>query len=511
MKNDENSKKILYKKKENIYEEKKNIENSKIKKYESPNNKKNKLKIIITIIVALCVFFLIIIRIAIFFTKFQHTKIDRDDLGINKEIFKGELKEIINVALLGVDRNGVSDAIIIVSLNPTEKKPTIKLISIARDTLVQVYTKNKSPYFTKINEAYGAGEEETTLRTLNKNFNLNIDNFVSIEMEGFAKIIDKLGGVELEITKGEKDQINGIIATTKTLKKLTNAPITTHGKVHLNGAQSVAFARIRKEPTKKGINDDFGRGDRQRELISQIFNKIKQTPKSKIISMIEPCLKHLKTSFTLREIFKIAKDMLGRDYFVVQVGIPCSKMNVNSSYNIYKNGEKKSTVLYDVKYAGNLINHFIYKNITPENFVENHEQKSLNSLHVPNQQLKTVLKNNSQTLKQNKNKFNVSKDEKNKFSNSKKENSNDKKNSKKENSNLEEKKSKNSHKKDSDENKEKSKISHKKNNNDTKEKSKNSKYSDKKNEQNKKQKNISKSKQKSNSEKKIKNKIKKLN
>ena len=397
---------MLVKKK--IIKKLKNQQTKKKIKYKNNNNKSKKRKIAIIVALALLLV-LAIIRVAVFFTKFQHTKIDKSDLGINKEIFTNELKDIMNIALLGVDSNGVSDAIIIASINPTANQPVIKLVSIARDTLVKVYAKNKEPYYTKINEAYGAGGEETTLRTLNKNFNLNIDNFISVEMVGFAKILDKLGGIELEITRSEKDQINGIINTTKSLKKLTNSYVKNHGKVHLNGAQTVAFARIRKKPTKDGNNDDFGRGDRQREVISKIFEKIKKTPKSKIFSLIEPSLEYIKTSFTLREIIKIAKDTVGRKYSIFQFGVPCAKMNVNRSFILYKNNNKKSTVLYDVKYAGKMINSFIYRNTSPTKFIEKNTQKSLSSLDVPKHNYSNNYKKQSDYLKKqpniNKNRY----------------------------------------------------------------------------------------------------------
>ncbi len=340
------------------------------------NKKKLKKKIIILGVVFLFLVF-VVWRVFSFFSKYQYQEIDRSDIGINEEMFKSELNSIINIALLGVDKNNISDAILVVSINPTKEPPTIKMISIARDTLVEVYPKNKRTYYTKINEAYGNGGEVTTLRTLNKNFNLNVRNFISIEMAGFATIVDKLGGIDLEITKEERDQINGIINTTKELKSISKEMVPAAGKVHLNGPQAVAFARARKVPTKDGVNDDFGRGDRQKEVLTKIFEKVLSTPKSKIFSLIEPCLKYLKTSFKLTEIIKICRDFMGRKYVLEQISVPNQNAPLNRDYKIIRAGQETSTVFYDLRYAGKLINEYIYKDVKPDQFLKDNPPPSL--------------------------------------------------------------------------------------------------------------------------------------
>ena len=343
-----------------------------------PTNKNSskKKKFIILGVVTLFIVF-IVWRMFSFFSRYQYQKIDTDDLGINEEIFKSELDSIINIALLGVDKNNISDAILIASINPTKDIPTIKLISFARDTLVEVIPKNKKTYFTKINEAYGNGGEVTTLRTLNKNFGLNVKNFISIEMKGFATIIDNLGGVDnIEITKQEKDQINGIINTTKELKEISKNMVPKEGIVHLDGPQTVAFVRIRKTPTKDGNNDDFGRGDRQKEVLLKIFEKMKSIPKSKIFSLIEPSLKYLKTSIKLTGILKICKDFMGRKYKLEHISIPNRNIPINADFKIIRFGQETSTVFYDLKYSGRMINDFIYKDIMPDKFLEENKPPS---------------------------------------------------------------------------------------------------------------------------------------
>ncbi len=307
---------------------------------------------------------------------FKYKEIDKDDLGINEEFFSEEFNDVLNVALLGIDNNGTSDAILVLSINPTKDPPKIKLVSIARDSLVKIYPKNKSPFKTKINEGFNYGGEETVIRTLNKNFNLNIKDFVSIKMDGLAEILEKIDGLDMTITKNERNHINGIIDTTKSLKKICGKHVKDFGNVHLNGVQAVAFSRIRKTPTKDGLNDDFGRNQRQREVILKTFEKIKATPKSKILSLVKPSLKYVETSFKLSKIFSMFNDIASRNYKTEQISIPNLKVPVDPDYKVEGNGVLKSTVFYDLKYAGEMIKAFLFKDEKPEDFIEKNPPNS---------------------------------------------------------------------------------------------------------------------------------------
>ena len=356
----------------NIYSNKQNNEeDSKINIYSNKqNNKKSKKKKII--IISICVLFFILVLTKVFAVifNFKYKEIDRDDLGINEEYLSEEFNDILNIALLGVDNNGTSDAIMILNVNPKNEISKIKLVSIARDSLVKVYPKNKSPFKTKINESFNYGGEETLIRTLNKNFGLNIREFVAVKMDGLAIVLQKLDGIDLEITKDEQNQINGIINTTKNLKKICNKYVKDYGKVHLNGVQAVAFSRIRKVPTKDGLTDDFGRNKRQREVILKTFEKVKTMPKSKIFSLIEPSLNYVETSFKISKIFSLFKEITSKNYRIEQTSIPYRKAPLDPDYKIENNGVLKSTVFYDVKYAGKMIKAFLFKDVRPEDFFE---------------------------------------------------------------------------------------------------------------------------------------------
>ena len=120
------------------------------------------------------------------------------------------LEGVINIALYGVDsRNndyvGRSDAILICSVNADTGK--IKLISIARDTYVSV----PGYYNTKINHAYAYGGPELAIQTLNENFGMDVTDYVTVNFESLADIIDEMGGVVVDVTEEERYQVNAYL------------------------------------------------------------------------------------------------------------------------------------------------------------------------------------------------------------------------------------------------------------------------------------------------------------
>ena len=144
-------------------------------------------------------------------------QLDTADLDANKglaeevsdTLSKTEFENIITFALFGTDSrdtgnmsSGRSDSIIIASINTNDH--TIKLISIPRDTYVSVEGYGK----TKINHAYAYGGEKLAIKTINQNFGLDITEYATIDFSGLIHVINKIDGIELNITKAEMDYIN---------------------------------------------------------------------------------------------------------------------------------------------------------------------------------------------------------------------------------------------------------------------------------------------------------------
>ncbi|GAB6168237.1 LCP family protein [Clostridium carnis] len=211
-----------------------------------------------------------------------------EELGIEPELEKkhGEIK---NIALFGIDAPdgevGRSDAIMILTLDSTHNK--IKLTSIMRDSYVDIDGRGMD----KINHAYAFGGPELSIKTINKNFNLNIKDFMAVNFTSLPNIIDKIGGVEINITDEEVSHVSGI---------------SSPGKYNLTGTQALAYSRIRY-----ATGGDYKRTERQRVVIEGIFNKLKNTQVSNYPSFISEFLPYVKTNMSSMELLKLGTDFAG--------------------------------------------------------------------------------------------------------------------------------------------------------------------------------------------------------
>lgn len=327
-----------------------------------------KRKIIISSII--CVFAIIFavggIYIAYLLNKFNHIDIDKSNeaLGINSLRPAGN--GITNIALYGIDDDGNSDSVMIISINQNTNK--IKLLSVLRDSLVLVEPKDKKSYYTKITEAYDYGPE-TAIKALNRNFNLDIENYAAIKFDGMAKVIDAVGGIDINITEAERDMINGLIQTTK---ELTGPLLKSYGDVHLNGNQAVAYSRIRKINNQNGQYGDYGRTDRQRTVLEQLFHAALKINYSQYPSFINSLLPYVETSMGVNDIMSLAGIMTKSGVDFEQARVPDTTYTIDANFNY--NG--KSTVYYSLDYASKLINAFIFDDVSTEDFIANNQAPS---------------------------------------------------------------------------------------------------------------------------------------
>lgn len=264
------------------------------------NKMKTGKKVIVSILVILLIF-AIIFGILLYFAastlgKIGFEGLDESQLGLNDDLYnevsgsisKAEFNSIKNIALFGID-GGRSDTIIIASINQTDH--TIKLISIPRDTYVSVEGHGK----TKINHAYAYGKEQLALKTINSNFGLNISEYVTINFKGLINIINKLGGIELEITKAEMEYINKYVSESYQLTGKKVQTLSSYGKVTLTGEQALTHARNRT------IGNDFYREERQRDVITAVMNKVSTMSLTKILGLSDSILSEVKTNLDINE------------------------------------------------------------------------------------------------------------------------------------------------------------------------------------------------------------------
>ena len=204
-------------------------------------------------------------------------------------------KHVINILLIGQDRRegesrARSDTMILVSVN-TERK-SISLVSLMRDLYVQIpgYSDNR------INAAYQWGGMDLLDETVLENFGVEVDGNVEADFEQFETIIDILGGVDVEMSKGEAEY----------MKYVMDSGDVQEGENHLSGKQALDFARMR------GLDDDFHRTERQRRLLTRLAEKLQSASAQQLLDLVNEVLPHVSTDMS-------STQMLGYAASAIQV------------------------------------------------------------------------------------------------------------------------------------------------------------------------------------------------
>ena len=309
---------------------------------------------------------------------YNHNPITEDPeiLGFEEVIDE----EIINVALFGIDTKnlnsfkGNSDSIMILSINVNEKK--IKIISIMRDSLVPIERNGQTTY-NKINSAYARGGPELAIKTINQNFGLDISEYATVNFGGMMDIIDAVGGIDVTLSEEESRPLNkyskgindGIYEACMLLgKNPEDYYVTTPGTHHLNGLQAVAYSRIRYTPNIWGTNNDYGRTDRQRFVMEQLFNKAKTLNKTQYIDLAKALVPCTETSLSYSEIISVAYKVMLNSPTFEQARVPLKDKGKDFTMPS-PSGSFGSVVYYDLNYASKIINAFIYDNITFDDYI----------------------------------------------------------------------------------------------------------------------------------------------
>ena len=235
--------------------------------------------------------------------KLQNVHIPEEDLGITETV-EQKLTGYRNIAIFGVDSReddyGVgnrSDCIIIASINNDTGE--IKLISVYRDTYVNI----DGHGLDKITHAYSYGEAPLAISTLNKNLDLNIKEFVTVNFDSVAEAVDQLG-VELTITADEIKYINSYIDETSKVTGKKSTHITTPGTYTVDGVQAVAYSRIRY--TNGG---DYKRAERMRTVIEAMFAKLKTKNLAQLNSFADAILPHVYTNISAGDLLSMVPSM----------------------------------------------------------------------------------------------------------------------------------------------------------------------------------------------------------
>ncbi len=254
---------------------------------------------------------------------------------VKKWYYNGEparSSNVINVLLIGEDTRGEdisdkgtrADSAIIASLNTSTSE--IVLTSILRDSYIYYETTigdESTGRWDKINSAMSYGGVNCYINAVERNFKVNIDNYVIVNFSSFQKIIDTLGGVRITMTNAEIREINNHPGTYGNVSINGQA-----GELLLDGEQALAYCRIRH------IDSDNVRADRQKTVLLQLFKQLKDASAFKLAEVVTNLLPYVKTGYSKSEIISIGQYALSHgwiSYKTVTYTVPTNETDTDGT------------------------------------------------------------------------------------------------------------------------------------------------------------------------------------
>ena len=224
-----------------------------------------------------------------------------------------------SIALFGLDNRstgnferGNSDTIIVVSIN--RKTGEIRMASVYRDTYLDI----SEDQYRKANAAYANGGPKQAIEMLNKNLDSDITDYVSVDFNALVDAIDLLGGIELDITPEEAEWLNGYVVETNEVTGHNSGPVSPGTNVHVDGVQATSYARIRY------VGLDYQRTERQRTVITKMFEKAKQCDLFTLNDLLDKLLPQISTSLSMTELLGLAGNA-GKYHMGENTGFPFDK------------------------------------------------------------------------------------------------------------------------------------------------------------------------------------------
>ena len=228
-------------------------------------------------------------------------------------------KNVFNILLVGVDRrdkswNGNSDSMMLVSINYDDER--VSVVSLMRDTYVEI----ENVGYNKLNNAYARGGGPLLTSTISNAFGVDVSRYAAVDFEDMIKIVDAMGGVDLELTEAEISVSNGYMMDMCNTLGLNGdnyiLPLAT-GMYHCNGVQAVAYARNRFVG-----NSDYARTERQRYVIAQMVERVKNMNAAELTSFVTsvlPLVTHNVKEADIWQLVSNAPALLGYTYLTDRI------------------------------------------------------------------------------------------------------------------------------------------------------------------------------------------------
>lgn len=292
----------------------------KIRQIQLKRKKKKRRKVIMTVIMAIIL--VLVILFGAFFMLFEHYYSKMNFLNVagdGNTDYVAPTSGVYNVLLIGVDSRedqvkGNSDVMILLSINHNTKK--IHMMSFMRD----LYADIDGYGVRKLNAANNLGGPGLLMSTIEKNYQVNIDNYAAVDFFDMASIIDTLGGVDIDVQDNEVQYLNMYLDEMCGLQGLNASDyyISSAGQTHLNGLQAVAYSRIRYAG-----NADFQRTQRQRDVLAQLMGKLTGASLTQLSQYADEILPHVTHDLSQTDLLsQLAAVTSYKNYEIVQERVP---------------------------------------------------------------------------------------------------------------------------------------------------------------------------------------------
>jgi LCP family protein required for cell wall assembly len=255
---------------------------------------------------------------------------------------------VTNILLIGLDAESSgsvrSDSMLLLSIDRNTN--SLKLCSFLRDSWVQLPGGGEA----KLNAAFAKGGAELLRATLEQNFRVRIDHYITVDFDGFEAIIDSMGGVAVPVTDREADFL---CKTTRLGKQIGREGFTTqmanNGNVQFTGEQALIYCRIRK------LDSDFQRTQRQRKVLNALVAKVKADSVFDLFQLPDVVLPCIRTDMRQTELTKL---LLAAPFYMqyetIQHNVPAA--------GTYQDAKKQGSAVLELDFDVNIaqLEEFIY-------------------------------------------------------------------------------------------------------------------------------------------------------
>lgn len=310
-------------------------ENNSYSKAPVPKHKKKRFGAVKKILLAACS--LLLVAVIAFGAVVNQLlgSVSYNQTGHKKNAYVDESKlysdrQVTNILLVGVDRrkdnvDSRSDTIMLLSIDKKNKK--IKMTSFLRDSWVDIPGKR----YAKLNSSCTWGGTQLLMDTLEYNFNVRIDHYVMVDFKMFQDIVNKLGGVDVEVTEKEA----------KYMRDKVHLDVKAGPNEHLTGGEALWYCRIRY------LDTDFKRAERQRKVLTAIISKVKAQSPVELLKIAKEVLPDIETDMSKKDLAALGTGALFKymRYDLVQARVPKD--------GTWKNAKKKGLAVLELDINAN--------------------------------------------------------------------------------------------------------------------------------------------------------------